>query len=76
MYMLGSSELLKQLMDSESSGSALPHADLVKLLEKSQSMVKEMEKRSFTPQNDAAKREQAEANKCTFTVDPSCACLS
>uniref|UniRef100_A0A8C1NNV3 Si:ch211-241e1.3 n=1 Tax=Cyprinus carpio TaxID=7962 RepID=A0A8C1NNV3_CYPCA len=56
-------ELLKQLMDSESSGSALPHADLVKLLEKSQSMVKEMEKRSFTPQNDAAKREQAEANK-------------
>ncbi|KTF88436.1 hypothetical protein cypCar_00047932, partial [Cyprinus carpio] len=56
-------ELLKQLMDSESSGSALPHADLVKLLEKSQSMVKEMEKRSFTPQNDAAKKEQAEANK-------------
>ncbi|XP_016319957.1 laminin subunit alpha-3 [Sinocyclocheilus anshuiensis] len=56
-------ELLKQLMDSESSGSALPNADLAKLLERSQSMVKEMEKRSFTPQKDAAKKEQAEANK-------------
>ncbi|XP_059358543.1 laminin subunit alpha-3 [Carassius carassius] len=56
-------ELLKQLMDSESSGSTLPHADLAKLLEQAQSMVKEMEKRSFTPQNDAAKTEQAEANK-------------
>ncbi|XP_043120078.1 laminin subunit alpha-3 [Puntigrus tetrazona] len=56
-------ELLKQLMDSESNGSALPNADLAKLLEQSQSMVKEMEKRSFTPQKDAAKKEQAEANK-------------
>lgn len=74
--MTGSSELLKQLIDSESSGSALPNADLIKLLEQSQSMVKEMEKRSFTPQRDAAKKEQAEANKCTFTVALSHACLS
>ncbi|XDV26618.1 hypothetical protein PO909_030274 [Leuciscus waleckii] len=56
-------ELLKQLMDSNSSGAALPSADLAKLLEQSENMVKEMERRSFTTQKDAAKKEQAEANK-------------
>ncbi|XP_056118519.1 laminin subunit alpha-3 [Rhinichthys klamathensis goyatoka] len=56
-------ELLKQLMDSNSSGAALPSADLAKLLEQSENMVKDMERRSFTTQKDAAKKEQAEANK-------------
>ncbi|XP_026053378.1 laminin subunit alpha-3-like [Carassius auratus] len=56
-------ELLKQLMDSNSSGSALANADLAKLLEQSENMVKEMEKRSFNAQKDAARKEQAEANK-------------
>ncbi|XP_016368342.1 laminin subunit alpha-3-like [Sinocyclocheilus rhinocerous] len=56
-------ELLKQLMDSNSSGSALPNADLAKLLEQSENMVKEMEKRHFTAQKDAARKEQDEANK-------------
>ncbi|KAK7158531.1 hypothetical protein R3I94_004991 [Phoxinus phoxinus] len=56
-------ELLKQLMDSNSSGAALPSAELAKLLEQSENMVKDMERRSFTTQKDAAKKEQAEANK-------------
>ncbi|XP_051732199.1 laminin subunit alpha-3 [Ctenopharyngodon idella] len=56
-------ELLKQLMDSNSSGAVLPSADLAKLLEQSENMVKDMEKRSFTNHKDAAKKEQAEANK-------------
>ncbi|XP_050984082.1 laminin subunit alpha-3 [Labeo rohita] len=56
-------ELLKQLMDSNSSGSALPNSDLAKLLEQSQNMVMEMQKRSFTTPKEAAKKEQAEANK-------------
>ncbi|XP_073705589.1 laminin subunit alpha-3 [Garra rufa] len=56
-------ELLKQLMDSNSSGSALPNADLAKLLRQSENMVKEMQKRSFTTPKEAAKKEQAEANK-------------
>ncbi|KAK9979950.1 hypothetical protein ABG768_013353 [Culter alburnus] len=56
-------ELLKQLMDSNSSGAVLPSADLAKLLEQSENLVKDMEKRSFTNHKDAAKKEQAEANK-------------
>ncbi|XP_067309522.1 laminin subunit alpha-3 [Pseudorasbora parva] len=56
-------ELLKQLMDSNSSGATLPSADLAKLLEQSENMVRDMERRSFTTQKDAAKKEQAEANK-------------
>lgn len=67
-YSMCCSELLKQLMDSNSSGSALPSADLAKLLEQSENMVKEMERRSFTTQKDAAKKEQAEANKCIYPL--------
>lgn len=54
-------------MDSNSSGAVLPSADLAKLLEQSENMVKDMEKRSFTNHKDAAKKEQAEANKCKYT---------
>ncbi|KAK2901448.1 hypothetical protein Q8A67_009563 [Cirrhinus molitorella] len=61
-------ELLKQLMDSNSSGSALPNSDLAKLLEQSEKMVKEMQKRSFTTPKEAAKKEQAEANKLLENV--------
>ncbi|XP_051553427.1 laminin subunit alpha-3 [Myxocyprinus asiaticus] len=61
-------ELLKQLVDGNSGGAALPSADLAKLLEESERMVKDMEKRSFTPQKDAAKREQDEANKFSDNI--------
>ncbi|KAI7810207.1 putative laminin subunit alpha-3, partial [Triplophysa rosa] len=56
-------DLLKQLTDANSAGSTLPSSDLVKLLQESERMVKEMEKRNLKPLTDAIKKEQDHANQ-------------
>ncbi|XP_056600368.1 laminin subunit alpha-3 [Triplophysa dalaica] len=56
-------DLLKQLTDGNSAGSTLPSADLLKLLQESERMVKEMEKRNLTPLTDAIRKEQVQANQ-------------
>lgn len=42
----------------------MPSKDLEKLLRDAELMVKEMEKRNFTPQKTAAQKENDEAQKC------------
>lgn len=57
--------LLNQLKMVESSGDMVPNANLAKMLEEAQRMVKEMENRNFIPQKTAAEKERDEAKKCT-----------
>uniref|UniRef100_UPI003AAF9E0D laminin subunit alpha-3-like n=1 Tax=Centroberyx gerrardi TaxID=166262 RepID=UPI003AAF9E0D len=57
--------LLDQLGEagSSASGDMLPNEDLDMMLDEAQRMVKEMEKRNFTPQKTAAEKERDEAKK-------------
>ncbi|KAF0046927.1 hypothetical protein F2P81_000560 [Scophthalmus maximus] len=55
--------LLNQLKMVESSGDMVPNANLAKMLEEAQRMVKEMENRNFIPQKTAAEKERDEAKK-------------
>ncbi|KAA0718440.1 Laminin subunit alpha-3 [Triplophysa tibetana] len=56
-------DLVKQLTDGNSAGSTLPSEDLLKLLQESERMVKEMEKRNLMPLTDAIRKEQEQANQ-------------
>uniref|UniRef100_A0A7N6FHB8 Laminin subunit alpha 3 n=1 Tax=Anabas testudineus TaxID=64144 RepID=A0A7N6FHB8_ANATE len=56
--------LLDQV-DGGSRGDTFSNQHLTNLLEDAQRMVKEMEKRNFTPQATAAEKEKEEAKKCT-----------
>eukprot|EP00063_Salmo_salar_P020916 XP_013995751.1 PREDICTED: laminin subunit alpha-3-like isoform X7 [Salmo salar] len=55
--------LLQQLKESGSSGGVVPSENLAKMLSEAERMVKEMEKRNFNPQKDAAEKERDEAQK-------------
>uniref|UniRef100_A0A8C7TGI4 Laminin subunit alpha 3 n=1 Tax=Oncorhynchus mykiss TaxID=8022 RepID=A0A8C7TGI4_ONCMY len=55
--------LLQQLTESGSSGGVVPSENLAKMLSEAERMVKEMEKRNFNPQKDAAEIERDEAQK-------------
>lgn len=52
------------LQKQKESGAAVPSKDLEKLLRDAERMVKEMEKRNFTPQKTAAQKENEESQKC------------
>lgn len=52
--------MLQKLADS---GATLPSKDLEKMLRDAEGLVKEMEKRNFTPQKMAAEKEKNEAKK-------------
>lgn len=54
-------DLLQQLKET---GTTLPSGDLEKMLKDAEAMVKEMEKRNFSPQKTAAEKEKDEAKKC------------
>lgn len=60
--------LLDQLKNGGSRGDNDPNQGLTKMLEEAQRMVKEMEKRNFTPQEAAADDERDEAKKCTTNL--------
>lgn len=53
-------DLLQKLKES---GSTVPSDDSEKLFRDAERMVKEMEKRNFTPQKTAAQKENNEAKK-------------
>lgn len=55
--------LLQQLKESGSSGGVVPSENLAKMLSDAERMVKEMEKRNFNPQKDAAEKERDESQK-------------
>ncbi|XP_041698142.2 laminin subunit alpha-3 isoform X4 [Coregonus clupeaformis] len=55
--------LLQHLKESGSSGGGVPNENLAKMLSEAERMVKEMEKRNFNPQKDAAEKEKDEAQK-------------
>ncbi|KAK6302715.1 hypothetical protein J4Q44_G00270700 [Coregonus suidteri] len=55
--------MLQQLKESGSSGDVVPSEKLAKMLSEAERMVKEMEKRNFNPQKDAAEKEKDEAQK-------------
>ncbi|KAM9845354.1 laminin subunit alpha-3-like [Aulostomus maculatus] len=55
--------LIDQQEQAGTSGDKLPTENLGKLLEDAKRMVKEMEKRNFTPQKTAAEKERDEAKK-------------
>lgn len=59
-------DLLQKLADS---GATLPSNDLEKMLKDAEGLVKEMEKRNFTPQKTAAEKEKNEAKKCETSSD-------
>lgn len=59
-------DLLQRLKDT---GTTLPSKDLEKMLKDAEGMVKEMEKRNFTPQKTAAEKEKDEAKKCKTSSD-------
>lgn len=54
-------DLLQRLKES---GTTVPSEDSEKLFRDAERMVKEMEKRNFTPQKTAAQKENDEAKKC------------
>ncbi|XP_061588324.1 laminin subunit alpha-3-like isoform X2 [Cololabis saira] len=56
-------DLLDKLNNEGNRGDALPNDSLGKMLEDAQRMVKEMEKRNFTPQKTSAEKERDEAKK-------------
>lgn len=59
-------DLLQKLKET---GTTLPSEDLAKMLRDAEGMVKEMEKRNFTPQKTAAEKEKDEAKKCKTSSD-------
>lgn len=61
-----SEDLLQKLKET---GTTLPNKDLEKMLKDAEGMVKEMEKRNFTPQKTAAEKEKNEAKKCKTSSD-------
>uniref|UniRef100_A0A4W5NWT6 Laminin alpha domain-containing protein n=1 Tax=Hucho hucho TaxID=62062 RepID=A0A4W5NWT6_9TELE len=61
--------LLQQLKESGSSGGVVPSENLAKMLSEAERMVKEMEKRNFNPQKDAAEKERDEAQKLLHYIE-------
>lgn len=59
-------DLLEKLKES---GTTVPSGDSEKLFRDAERMVKEMEKRNFTPQKTAAQKENDEAKKRKSTSE-------